>query len=106
MKRPTITGDMIVAEAIENHPELVDILFNHGIQCFGCGASTSETLEDGYRGHYGPDADVATFLAELNAALIVETCYKCVKVSSYDEPLLKVMTEGSEKYICKKCWSK
>ena len=103
MKRPTIGGDMIIAEVIEKHPELIDILFNHNIQCFGCGASTSETLADGYRGHYGPDADVDTFLAELNAALEVEVCKKCGEVSSYDAPLFRMLFEGNESWICTKC---
>lgn len=103
MNRPTITEDMIVAEVIEQHPEVVDVLFNHGIQCFGCGASTSETIGDGYRGHYGPDADVKSFMEELNAAVIVETCYKCNEVSSYDEPLFRALVGGQEKWVCKKC---
>lgn len=103
MKRPTIDGDMIVAEVIERHPELVDVLFNHGIQCFGCGAATSETLADGYRGHYGPDSDVEGFLKELNDALQVEACAVCNEVSSWDTPLLRMMDQGDEKWICKKC---
>lgn len=103
MKRPTLTEDMIVAEVIEQHPEVVDVLFNHSIQCFGCGAATSETLGDGYRGHYGPDADVATFMEELNAAVIVETCYKCDQVSSYDETLFRALVGGQEKWVCKGC---
>lgn len=103
MKRPEITGDMIVAEVIERHPELVDVLFNHGIQCFGCGAATSETLADGYRGHYGPDSDVEAFLQELNGALQVEICSVCQEVSSWDGPLFRMMEGGDEKWICKKC---
>lgn len=94
---------MIVAEVIERHPELVDVLFNHGIQCFGCGAATTETLADGYRGHYGPDADVETFLQELNAALQVEACGVCQKVSSWDGPLFRMMIKGDEQWICKEC---
>lgn len=103
MKRPFITQDMIVAEVIEKHPEVVDVLFNHGIQCFGCGAATTETLGDGYRGHYGPDADVVSFMEEVNGAVLVEVCYACQSVSSYDEPLYKLLFEGQEKWVCKKC---
>lgn len=103
MKRPEITGDMIVADVIERHPELVDVLFNHGIQCFGCGAATTETLADGYRGHYGPDSDVEGFLAELNNALMVEECAVCHAVSSWDGPLFRMMVQGEEKWICKTC---
>lgn len=103
MKRPTISGDMIIADVIEKNPELIDVLFNHNIQCFGCGASTSETLADGYRGHYGPDADVETFLAELNAALTVESCAVCAQVSSYDTMLIRMLQEGTEKWICGGC---
>jgi len=98
MKRPEITGDMIIADVIEKHPEVVDVLFNHGIQCFGCGAATTEKLADGYRGHYGEDADVEQFLKEINAAIIVETCL-CGTYSSYDQMLYKVMVGGEEKWI-------
>jgi len=97
---------MIVAEVIEQHPEVVDILFNHGIQCFGCGASTSETLADGYRGHYGPDADVETFLTEMNSAVEVEACGLCKEVSSYDVPLFRMMREGKEEWVCAGCMKK
>ncbi len=99
MKRPTITGDMIIADVIDNHPEVVDVLFNHGIQCFGCGAATQETLADGYRGHYGEEADVETFLGEINACIQVEVCVG-KEVSSYDEPLQKVLFEGKEHFVC------
>ena len=103
MKRPTITEDMIIADVIDKHPELIDVLFNHGIHCFGCGASTNEMLGDGYKGHYGPDADVKTFIEELNAAIILDTCYKCTQVSSYDEALFRALIEGSERRVCKQC---
>lgn len=107
MKRPEITGDMIVADVLEKFPEVVDVLFNHGIQCFGCGASTSETIADGFRGHYGEDADVTAFMKELNDAIVIETCVGN-RVSSYDEPLFRMTFEGEEKWVCgeyfeKKC---
>ena len=105
MKRPEIKGTMIVAEVLEKFPEVVDVLFNHGIQCFGCGASTTETLEDGYRGHYGKDADVKEFLKELNEAIVVEVCMGN-RVSSYDEPLFKILFRGDDHWVCEQYFSK
>ncbi len=103
MKRPEVRGDMIIADVIDKHPELIDVMFNHGIQCFGCGAATSETLEQGYKGHYGEDADFASFLSEINGALEVEVCSICSSISSYDEPLFRMMRAGKEEWSCKKC---
>lgn len=106
MKRPQIRGDEIIADVIDKYPELIDVLFNHGIQCFGCGAATSETLEQGYRGHYGEDSDVESFLEELNNNLEVEACAICKEVSSYDVPLFKMLREGKEEWICGGCMKK
>lgn len=48
---PKITKDMIIAEVIQKWPETMEVFFDYGIHCVGCGMAMHETLEQGIAGH-------------------------------------------------------
>jgi hybrid cluster-associated redox disulfide protein len=51
-----ITKDMTFGEVLKEHPETVKTFFEHGMHCFGCHLSVSETIEQGAMAH-GVDVD-------------------------------------------------
>jgi len=42
------------------------VMMKYGIHCFGCHASTWETLETGVKGHGMNDAQLSEMLKEMN----------------------------------------
>jgi hybrid cluster-associated redox disulfide protein len=64
-----ITKKMFIAEAIDAHPEILPVMMERGIHCFGCGASAFETLEEGFMGHGIPDDEVDKIIDELNSMI-------------------------------------
>lgn len=62
-----ITKDMSLAEITQKYPETMDVMFKHGLFCFGCPHASRETLEQGVAGHPGVELEV--LLNELNAAV-------------------------------------
>jgi|GEM_PF-746353 len=61
-----IKKDMLIAEIVEEHPELVPLIMDYGVHCVGCGASTFETLEEGFTGHGLDDEEVDQIVIDLN----------------------------------------
>ncbi|PIQ78769.1 disulfide oxidoreductase [Candidatus Peregrinibacteria bacterium CG11_big_fil_rev_8_21_14_0_20_41_10] len=60
---PLITGDMIIFEVVSKYPETMEVFFDYGIHCVGCGMAMHETIEEGLKGHGMDPADI---LADLN----------------------------------------
>ncbi len=61
-----ITKDMTVQEIVERFPMTMPVMMKYGIHCFGCHASTWETLEMGVKGHGLTDKQLAEMLKEMN----------------------------------------
>jgi len=64
-----ITKDMTVQEIVERFPMTMPVMMKYGIHCFGCSASTWETLEMGVKGHGMTDAQLEEMLKEMNACV-------------------------------------
>jgi len=41
-----VTGQTLIGELVNNHPETVEILLSIGMHCLGCPASQAESLEE------------------------------------------------------------
>ena len=66
-QRPKIHKDMTIGEVVSLYPQTVPIMLENGIHCFGCHVAHWETLEQGFRGHYGMDDDkLDGFIKQLN----------------------------------------
>ncbi len=51
-----ITKDMIIAEVLNEHQDLVPIFMNSGLHCLGCAMAHGETIEQACAVH-GVDCD-------------------------------------------------
>jgi hybrid cluster-associated redox disulfide protein len=62
-----ITKGMLVAEVVEKHPQLVEVLTEeYGLHCIGCFAAEMETLEQGAAGHGMTKAEITKMVKNLN----------------------------------------
>lgn len=61
-----ITEDMIIADVIDQHPELIRTFFANGMMCIGCPASQGESIEQAASVH---GLDVEHLVTALNEAL-------------------------------------
>ena len=65
-----IKKDMLIADIVEKHPELAEIFMeDHGLHCFGCGASMFETLEQGMLVHGMTDEEMDKIVADINSQI-------------------------------------
>lgn len=64
-----ITGDMVIGDVVAAFPQAATIMLSHGLHCVGCHANAFDTVEDGSRGHGMPDEEIASMIAEMNAAI-------------------------------------
>ncbi len=64
----TIEQTMLVSDVITKWPQTVQIMEKFGFQCFGCGASQFETIEQGAQGHGMPPEQLEELMKELNEA--------------------------------------
>lgn len=67
VKKQKITKNMTFSEIIEKNPDAIEILFNKGMHCIGCGIAGFETLEEGALVHgINPDKLVKEINDKLN----------------------------------------
>ncbi len=57
------TGDMIVSDIVDSHPQAKDVLQSFGLPCCRCIVAYHETLAEGLQPH---ELDVETVLKKLN----------------------------------------
>lgn len=65
-----ITKDWTISDILTTYhdqsAQLIEIMMKHGLHCFGCGASTFETVEQGTLGHGMPTEVMNQLVSELN----------------------------------------
>ncbi len=66
---PKITRDIQIGELVMNYPQAVEVLFNHGFHCIGCGLSAYETLGQGAAAHGFDDAAIDGIIEEIKEAV-------------------------------------
>ena len=54
-----ITKDTGIIEAVQNHPEILQVFAEYGLGCVGCMAARFETLEQGAAAHGIPTIGVS-----------------------------------------------
>lgn len=65
--KPKITGKILIAELVEEYPELGEVLMEeYGFHCIGCTASGMETLEEGAMVHGMSQDDIKVMIENLN----------------------------------------
>ncbi len=66
---PTVHRWMSIADLVDVHPDVGDILALYGLHCIGCAFSGSDTLEDGALLHGLTDDDIDNILIDINDLL-------------------------------------
>lgn len=61
-----ITKDTGIIEAVQNHPEIINVFAEYGLGCIGCMAAHFETIGQGAGAH---GIDVDALVADLNKAV-------------------------------------
>ena len=61
-----ITKDTGIIEAVQNHPEILQVFAEYGLGCVGCMAARFETLEQGAAAH---GIDIEALVADPNKAI-------------------------------------
>ncbi len=64
-----ITGETLIGELVEQHPEAIDTLMSYGVHCVGCHVSPYETLADGFRGHGMSEEDIESAIGKINEVI-------------------------------------
>ncbi len=66
MEKEAITKDMTILDAVQAHPEIVEVLMKHGFHCIGCHAAQFESIEQGAIVH---GIGVEELMKDLNKAV-------------------------------------
>ena len=68
--RKKINKDMLIADIVENYPEIVEVLVDdYGFHCVGCFAAAMETLEQGAEVHDMTKEEIGKMVETLNGIL-------------------------------------
>ncbi len=95
-KTELINKDMPIGDVVAKYPSIVDTLQSYGIHCVGCGASTFETIDQGFKGHGMSDTEIDAIVEELNR--VAKTAPKQVAHShSHEGPVLIVTEKAANK---------
>ncbi|MFH0870312.1 MAG: DUF1858 domain-containing protein [archaeon] len=63
-----ITRKMLIGDAVQKHPETVEVMFKHGMHCIGCGMTAYESIEQGCTGHGMTDKEIDAMVEDMNKA--------------------------------------
>ena len=66
---PKITRDILIGELVMNYPASVEVLFQYGFHCIGCGLSAYETLGQGCLAHGFDEAALDKVIEEIKTAV-------------------------------------
>lgn len=61
-----ITKDTGIIDAVQNHPEILEVFAQYGLGCVGCMASHYESIGQGAGAH---GIDVDAFIIDINKAI-------------------------------------
>jgi iron-sulfur cluster assembly accessory protein len=65
-----ITKDMMIGDAVSQHPAIADVLLSYGLHCVGCHVNAFETIEQGAAGHGMTPEEIDEMVAEANSYLV------------------------------------
>src|SRR3989338_4811590 len=96
-KTEVISKAMPIADVVARYPSIVDTLQSYGIHCVGCGASTFETIDQGFKGHGMSDTEVEAIVEELNR--VAKTAPKKLHVEHHHEGPKLIVTDNAASKI-------
>ncbi len=63
-QKPEFSKDLIISEAAQWYPEVIEVFMDYGLHCVGCHISGFETVEEGAMGHGIVGDDLENMLAD------------------------------------------
>lgn len=66
-----ITKQTTIKNLLEQHPEVMEILLDHGIECIECHASPNESIEEGFFEHGMTDDEIGQIIDDLNKEISI-----------------------------------
>ena len=69
---PKIDRNIMIGELVMNYPAAVEVLFEYGFHCIGCGLSAYETLGQGCAAHGFDESTVDEVIAKIKKATEAE----------------------------------
>jgi len=66
---PKINRDIMIGELVMNYPAAVEVLFQYGFHCIGCGLSAYETLGQGAAAHGFDEETIDRLIEEIKIAV-------------------------------------
>ena len=64
-----VTRKTIIADAVNAHPKVAEIMFENGLHCIGCAVSADENIEDGCKVHQMSDEQIDKMIDKINSAI-------------------------------------
>lgn len=64
-----VTKKMLIGEIASKYPKAVEVMFNHGMHCIGCGMTAYESLEQGCMAHGMSEQEIDKMVEEINKAV-------------------------------------
>ena len=69
---PKIDRNIMIGELVMNYPSAVEVLFEYGFHCIGCGLSAYETLGQGCLAHGFDEPTIDEVIEKIKKAVEVE----------------------------------
>jgi len=66
IKSNKISKNEKIGKILKEHPEIAEILLEHGFHCLGCPMSSMETLEQGCKAHGMSEKEITILLEKMN----------------------------------------
>ncbi|MBI4983535.1 DUF1858 domain-containing protein, partial [Candidatus Woesearchaeota archaeon] len=70
LKKERITKNTLIVDALQQCPEAMGIMFEHGLHCVGCHGGTFETIEQGCKVHGMSDTEIEEMVEKVNEAIV------------------------------------
>lgn len=64
-----IKKEDIIADVLEKHPEVGDVMLEYGLHCIGCRVSAYESIESGCKVHGMEDEKIDAMIEKMNEVL-------------------------------------
>lgn len=66
MAKKIVKKEDLIGKVIEKFPETAVVMLSHGLNCVGCSANKSETIEEGAMVHGLTNEEIQKIIKEIN----------------------------------------
>ena len=92
-----VTEQWTVSEIVTQYPQATEVMAEYGLHCFGCSASSIETLGEGCQGHGFSEEDIENLVDDINHVIASTPAKEQVLFVSKDAALAICEVAKTEK---------